>query len=229
MHNITPYHAKFFAYEAINGNLDNPAKIKEVVFQFKQAIAEKIYNQMKAHFELSRPDYVKPNVLPFVKIEEHNFSALINSGYRDYREIIQPTSMIPKYVFRGFEKSCHLEYKFDSKTEQDLAFVLENDKSVLKWLRPATNQLRIYWDNNSKRYEPDFIIETENAIYMIETKAANEMQDIDVLAKKAAAEKYCKYATEYTLSNGGKPWKYLLIPHNQVTRTVRLDYLISLN
>jgi type III restriction enzyme len=97
----------------------------------------------------------------------------------------------------------------------------------LKWLRPATNQFRIYWDNNSKRYEPDFIAKTENTIYMIETKAANEMQDGDVLAKKAAAEKYCKYATEYTLSNGGKSWKYLLIPHNQVSRTVGLDYLIT--
>lgn len=216
------------AYETIKNNLQNINKVQEVIFQFKQAIAEKIYNQMKEHFELSQPDYVKPNVLPFVKIEEHNYSVLTNTGYKDYRDIIQPTGLIPKYVFRGFEKACHLEYKFDSKTEQDLAFVLENDKSVLKWLRPAANQLRIYWDNNSKRYEPDFIVETEKAIYMIETKAANEMQDADVLAKKTAADKYCKYATEYTLANDGKPWKYFLIPHNQVTRTVGLDYLLSL-
>jgi type III restriction enzyme len=216
------------AYETIKNNLQNINKVQEVIFQFKQAIAEKIYNQMKEHFELSQPDYVKPNVLPFVKIEEHNYSVLTNTGYKDYRDIIQPTGLIPKYVFRGFEKACHLEYKFDSKTEQDLVFVLENDKSVLKWLRPATNQFRIYWDNNSKRYEPDFIVETEKAIHMIETKAANEMQEADVLAKKAAADKYCKYATEYTLANGGKPWKYFLIPHNQVTRTVGLDYLLSL-
>jgi len=216
------------AYEAVKENLNDASKIKEVIFQFKQAIAEKIYNQMKDHFELSRPDYVKPNVLPFVKIEEHNFSALVNSGYRDYREIIQPTSMIPKYVFRGFEKAGHLEYKFDSKTEQDLAFVLENDTSVLKWLRPAPNQFRIYWDNNSKRYEPDFVVETADAIFIIETKAANEIQNDDVLAKKAAAEKYCRYATEYTSTNDGKSWKYLLIPHHEVSRTVGLDYLISL-
>ena len=213
------------AYEAVNKHLNDATKIKEVIFQFKQAIAEKIYNQMKEHFELSRPDYVKPNVLPFVKIEEHNFSALLNSGYRDYREIVQPASMIPKYVFRGFEKACHLEYKFDSKTEQDLAFVLENDKSVQKWLRPAANQFRIYWDSNSKKYEPDFIVETSDVIYMIETKAANEMQNADVQDKKSAAQKYCKYATEYTSANGGKTWKYLLIPHNEVSRTVGLDYL----
>ena len=216
------------AYEAIKNNLNEAAKIKEVIFQFKQAIAEKIYNQMKEHFELSRPEYVKPNVLPFVKIEEHNFSALANSGYCDYREIVQPASLIPKYVFRGFEKASHLEYKFDSKTEQDFAFILENDKSVLKWLRPAPNQFRIYWDNNSKRYEPDFIVETDEMIYMIETKSAKDMQDDDVQAKKAAAEKYCHHATEYTLAHGGKSWKYLLVPHHEVSRTAGLNYLISL-
>ena len=216
------------ACEAIKKNLNDTAKIKEVIFQFKQAIAEKIYHQMKKHFEISRTEYVQPNVLPFVKIEEHNFSALANSGYRDYRDVIQPAGMVPKYVFRGFEKACHLEYKFDSKTEQDFAFILENDTSVLKWLRPAPNQFRIYWDNNSKRYEPDFIVETDEVIYMIETKSAKDMQDNDVQAKKAAAGKYCRYATEYTSVNGGKSWKYLLFPHHEVSRTVGLDYLISL-
>jgi type III restriction enzyme len=136
--------------------------------------------------------------------------------------------MVPKYVFRGFEKACHIEYKFDSKAEQDMAFVLENDKSVLKWLRPAPNQFRIYWDNNSKRYEPDFIVETADIIFIIEIKAANEIQNAEVLEKKAAAENYCTYATEYTSTNGGKPWRYLLIPHNEVAYTVGLDYLGSI-
>jgi len=212
------------ACEAIEKN-QGAEKTTEIVFQFKQAIAEKIYNQMKDHFEISQPDYVKPNVLPFVKIEDHNFSAMMKGGYKDYREFVQPTSSISKYVFRGFEKACHLEYKFDSKTEQDFAFVLENDNSVLKWLRPATNQFRIYWNNNSRKYEPDFIVETEDAIYMVETKAANDMQNPEVLDKKNAAEKYCKYASEYTSMHGGKPWKYLLIPHNNVSRSVSLGYL----
>lgn len=33
---------------------------------------------------------------------------------------------------------------------------------------------------------------------LIEVKAANEMQDLEVQAKAAAALKYCNYATEYT-------------------------------
>lgn len=178
------YHLATQAYNAIKENIDKEENILQAIFQFKSAIADKIYMQMKANFSLSTPEYVAPRVYPFTKIEQWNFSALVNAGYKDYRDIVTPTIMVPKYVFRGFEKACHFEYKFDSKTEQDLAFVLENDKKVIKWLRPATNQFRIYWDNNSKRYEPDFIIETEDTIYMVEPKAETKMQDADVLAKK---------------------------------------------
>jgi type III restriction enzyme len=134
--------------------------------------------------------------------------------------------MIPKFVFRGFEKACHFEYKFDSKTEQDFAYVLENEVNVRRWLRPAPNQFRIYWDNNSKRYEPDFVVETTNCIYMIETKAEKDLDNDDVQAKKKAAETYCKFATEYTTANGGKPWKYLLIPHTVVSRTASFEFIV---
>lgn len=221
------YHLATQAYNAIKENIDKEENILQAIFQFKSAIADKIYMQMKANFSLSTPEYVAPRVYPFTKIEQWNFSALVNAGYKDYRDIVTPTIMVPKYVFRGFEKACHFEYKFDSKTEQDLAFVLENDKKVIKWLRPATNQFRIYWDNNSKKYEPDFIIETEDTIYMVEPKAETKMQDADVLAKKQAALKYCKYATEFTSQNSGKQWKYLLVPHNEISRTINFDLLIA--
>lgn len=221
------YHLANQAYDYILENSVEKDKIHQTIFQFKSAIADKIYNQMKVHFILSTPDYVAPRVYAFTKIEQWNFSALINAGYKDYREVVVPTISVPKYVFRGFEKACHFEYKFDSKTEQDLAFVIENDAKVIKWLRPASNQFRMYWDNNSKRYEPDFIIETEDTIYMVEPKSSANMLDADVLAKKKAALKYCKYATEFTSQNSGKPWKYLLVPHNEISRTINFDLLIA--
>ena len=213
------------AVTEIKAHLENEKELSETVFQFKSAIAEKIYIQMKEHFVLHTPDYVAPRVLPFVGIEPWSASALVNAGYKDYRDIITPTVSVPKYVFRGFEKACHFEYKFDSKTEQDFAFILENDATVTKWLRPAPNQFRIYWDNNSKKYEPDFIVETTNTIYMVETKALNNINDPDVQAKKVAAERYCKYASEFTAQYGGKAWKYLLLPHDQVSRTSSFNYL----
>ena len=136
---------------------------------------------------------------------------------------------IKKYIFTGFLKSYYTECKFDSKTEVDFAYVLETDNDVRRWLRPASNQFNIYWCNGSRKYEPDFIVETNDCIYMVETKAAKDVTDEDVQAKKKAAEEYCRNATEYTLKNGGKPWKYHLLRHDIVDREKSFKYLMTLS
>ena len=206
------------AVSVIETNLKEGEDIKKLVFQWRGLIATKIYNQMMQHFKLHEPDYIKPNVRPFTNIENWNFTAQINLSRKDYRDEGFPAIQVPKFVFNGFEKSCHQEYKFDSRTEQTFSFILENDTEVIKWLRPAPNQFRIYWQNNNKIYEPDFIAETVDVIYMIEVKAANEMQNPEVQAKAVAAKKYCNYATEYTAEYGGKEWRYILIPHDKVAK-----------
>ena len=154
---------------------------------------------------------------------------LKNEGRKDYRDESFPASQVPKFVFSGFEKSCHFEYKFDSRTEQTLSFILENDKDVIKWLRPAPNQFRIYWKHNSRVYEPDFVVETADCIYLLEPKASNEVASEDVQAKARAALNYCNYATEYTDEHGGKPWKYVLIPHDQVVKTSSFKGVVTPN
>ncbi len=207
------------AVQELESNLKDGEDIRKLVFQWRGLIAGRVYTQMMQHFKLKESGYIKPNVKPFTKIEDWNFTALKNAGYKDYRDENFPASTVPNFVFRGFEKSCHFEYKFDSRTEQTISFIMENDKDVLKWLRPAPNQFRIYWHNNSKLYEPDFIAETADSIYMLEPKAEKEMEQKDVQEKAAAALKYCKYASEYTAEHGGKKWKYVLIPHTQVTKT----------
>ena len=107
--------------------------------------------------------------------------------------------------------------------------ILENDSQVLKWLRPAPNQFRIYWEHNSKLYLPDFIAETADCIYMVETKAANEMMTSEVQEKAKSAIKYCAYASEFTAENGGKPWKYALIPHDQVAKNSSFRGIVGVN
>ncbi len=198
-----------------------------LVRQYRKLIASRIYDQLKAHFKMSDPDYVPPKILPFVKIEDWNFTVPKENGYRHYTDIIQPLSLVPKYVYRGFEKACHYEYKFDSNTEKDFAFVIENDNSVIKWLRPADNQFRIYWGQNSRRYVPDFVVETEDSIFMCEPKKAKEVETEEVQLKMKAALRYCKYANEFTSKNGGKKWRYLLIPHDKVEKTSSLEGLIN--
>jgi len=210
-------------------NLKDGEDLNTLVFQWRGAIANKMYHQMMEHFKLHEPEYIKPNVKPFTKIEDWNFTTLKNEGRKDYRDDSFPAVQVPKYVFIGFEKSCHFEYKFDSRTEQTLAMILETDKEVMKWLRPAPNQFRIYWHHNSKIYEPDFVVETADCIYLIETKRADEIPSNEVRAKAQAALKYCNYATEYTAEFGGKQWKYVLIPHDQVSKTNSFKGVVSNN
>jgi len=189
-----------------------------VVQYHKKSIAEYIYVQMMQddHFYVEEPEFEKPEVYPFSKIEEHNFAKETRDGVHDFRETITPTSAIPSKVFAGFQKACHWLYKFHSKTEKDFAVILEDDEDVLKWLRPAKRQFNIWYRQNSKQYLPDFVVETDEAIYLVETKMESEMTSPEVAEKAKAALEYCKYATDFTSQNGGKPWKYLLIPHTAV-------------
>jgi type III restriction enzyme len=47
-----------------------------------------------------------------------------------------------------------------------------------------------------------------------------------VQSKADSAVRWCRHATEHAANVGGKPWKYLLIPHDEVAESNRLsDYL----
>lgn len=218
------YHLAQQALDAIASYLDDEAKLSKVVCEFKKAITNNIYDQMKRHFVMTSTGYVKPRVLPFTGMAEQNVKEIEGYGRIDYRHVIPP-SHVRKFVFTGYLKSYYTECKFDSKTEHDFSFVLENDTKVLRWLRPAREQFSIYWSNGAKRYEPDFIVETDDCIYMVETKAANEVSSEEVQMKKQAAEEYCSHATEFTSENGGKPWKYVLLPHDTIDRTASFSFL----
>jgi type III restriction enzyme len=190
-------------------------------------MAATIYDQMNRNFLMTSTGYIKPKVLPFVGMVEQNVKEIDGYGRTDYRNVVPPAHL-RKFVFTGYIKSYYTEYKFDSKTEHDFSFILENDDKVLRWIRPAREQFNIYWSNGSRRYEPDFIVETEDCIYMVETKAANELSSEEVLMKKTAACEYCRHATEYTMENGGKPWKYVLLPHDIVERSASFAFLLAL-
>ncbi len=206
--------------------LDEDNQINVIQYN-KKEIADYIYAQMMEHFFIEAPSYETPIVRPFTRIEEHNYTKYAKDSILHFTETVTPTSAIPTKVFTGFSKACHNLYKFDSKTEKDFATILENDKDVLKWLRPAPNQFYIYWNHNTRQYRPDFIVETADTIYMIETKKEGDIDTTEVKEKTKAALEYCKHATEYTTKHGGKPWKYVLIPHNAVQMNMSFEFLVT--
>lgn len=201
-----------------------------VINQNKPVIADFIYKQMMEKFYYEMSEFEEPiiDVKAFTKIEEHNYSKYTSDQVHHFTDTINPASLIPSKVFTGFKKACHNLYKFDSKTEKDFSIILEQDDTVLKWLRPAMNQFMIYWDRQrSKKYIPDFIVETNESIYMIETKKSSDVDDEEVKEKSRAATEYCQYASEYSFQNGGKPWKYILIPHDAVKLNISFKFMMD--
>ena len=107
--------------------------------------------------------------------------------------------------------------------------LLEKDSSnfVSKWLRPADRQFNITWGPLGKKYEPDFIVETIDTIYMVEIKKAQDVDSNEVQEKAKAANIYCEQASVYTKDTGGKQWEYVLIPHDKVTQSASIKSLLE--
>jgi type III restriction enzyme len=213
------------AVEKFKTYLDEDTVVNNVVPCHKKEIGRYIYSQMKQHFYCERIGFEKPIVKPFTRIEEHNFSKDTKDSIHHYTQTITPTRDIPRKIFTGFTKACHRFYKFESKPEKDFAVILEQDKSVLKWLRPAPNQFRIYW-RPTNQYHPDFVAESKDTIYLIETKREATIDTVEVEEKAQAALEYCRNATEFTTQHEGKPWKYILIPANAVMTNMSFDTIV---
>lgn len=199
--------------------------LKNIVLYHKREIGLYIYAQLQQHFYLETSGFEEPIVYPFDRIKPHNFSKYTADSVHHYTETINPTNTIPSKVFGGFKKACHNLYKFDSKAEKDFATILEKDKDALKWLRPAESQFELYWKHNSKRYHPDFVVETADAIFMVEIKAEKDIDDTEVQEKAEAGKKYCDVVSTFNVANGGKTWTYVLIPHTAVVANMSLKSL----
>jgi type III restriction enzyme len=82
-------------------------------------------------------------------------------------------------------------------------------------MKPGPRQLQIYY-HADQSCEPDFVVETTTEKLLCEPKAAGETADPEVQDKARAAALWCRHATDHARQNGGKPWRYLLIPHDAI-------------
>ena len=53
----------------------------------------------------------------------------------------------------------------------------------------------------------------------------NKARRSEAHSKKEAAIKWCKNASDYAAANGGKPWRYVLIPHNSIAVNMTIEGL----
>jgi type III restriction enzyme len=160
-------------------------------------------------------------------LEPSAYTARDGEPIHDFRQTVEGRTRIPQMLFGGFQRCLYSVQKFDSDTERRLAVILDRDAQ--KWFKPAQGQFQISYKvgTDHREYVPDFVAETTDCLYMLEPKARNEMTGPEVLAKKKAAVLWCARATDHARSNGGKPWQYVLIPHDVIAENMTLAGLVS--
>ena len=110
--------------------------------------------------------------------QSYRYSERANLFSDEYTENIQSV------LFEGIKRGVFSTAKFDSRPELLLARILETESAdVQNWLRPAPQEFNITY-NHGHNYEPDFVVETEDTIYLVEVKGEDKLNDPDVIAKK---------------------------------------------
>ena len=209
----------------LRGYLSDEAEVRNVLDLDRQLIAKNIHAQIMANFHESATEYAVEVRRGFTALKEPTYTVGAGQTVRDYRDTVNEPSRIKQMVFGHFSRCLYPLQKFDSDTERRFAVILERDAD--KWFKPAKGQFQVYYKLGVEQpeYIPDFVVETAEGLFMCETKARNELGTDEVKAKAEAGALWCRHASDHALKIGSKPWKYLLVPHDQVTEDKRLlDY-----
>jgi len=195
---------------------------RSVLDRDRRLIANNIHAQMMDHFWEKAPGYEVRVSRGFTALKPFNYTASAKTPVQNYRVTVEDKGRIKQMLFGGFEKCLYPLQKFDSDSERRFAVILE--RNAHKWFRPVKGQFQVFYKFGAEQpeYVPDFVAETAGKIYMAETKARGDLADAEVLAKANAAVKWCEHASEYARSIGGKPWEYLMIPHDEINEARRL-------
>jgi len=200
---------------------------KNALIYYQKQLAAFVHAQMQAKQWEKTTGYDVIVSKGFTDLKPSAYTAKEDEPIQDFRQTVEDRGRIGQKLFGGFQRSLYSIQKFDSDTERRLAVILDRDSQ--KWFRPASGQFQISYKQGATmhEYQPDFVAETADCIHMLEPKARNEMTSHDVLAKKDAAVLWCNRATNHSLTNGGKPWKYVLIPHDVIVENMTLAGLVK--
>lgn len=197
----------------------DPEQVRSVLQGHARGMAENMWRE--------QTNYRVTVTAAFDHLKPQTFDGSGPGAIRDLRNPPERLQDIRRFIFSGFQKGCYNLAKFDSDTERRMALTLEQDPTVLLWMKPGPNQFKIF-DSDGSAYQPDFVVETNTEKLIIETKRESEMTDTTVLRKADAASLWCHIATEvHGKKVGDKPWSYLLIPEAAVQNNATVTGLAA--
>jgi type III restriction enzyme len=204
-------------------------EVWQVLHHHQKEIARFIHGQMQKYYREEISGYEVKISKGFTELKPSAYTVNYRQKNLDYRVSPADKSNMAKYLFGGFSKCLYAVQKFHSESERVLSVILERES--IKWFKPAKGQFQIYYKSGADHpeYQPDFVVETETAIYMLEPKAKKDMEDTNVIAKMEAATRWCERASDHNAKHGGKPWHYALISHEKIKENMTIEGLVGLH
>ena len=149
---------------------------RKVLRCYQRNIAQFIHAQMQAHYWEDVVGYEVKISKGFTELKQSAYTYSVEEPPADYRVAPADKSNMAKYLFGGFARCLYPVQKFDSDSERKLAVILERDAE--KWFKPAKGQFQIFYRKGADHleYQPDFVAETADMIYMMEPKMRKEME-----------------------------------------------------
>ena len=95
---------------------------------------------------------------------------------------------------------------------------VDADGDVESWIKISETRHRfatisyMRTDGLLATYHPDFIVETNDSLFLVETKGADKVKDRNVQQKRRAATEWCEKINQLPeQSRNGKEWEYILL------------------
>ena len=196
-------------------------ELRKLVHLYRVPIVEDLKAQIRANI-YDQTEVTHKMEDGFIEFGKFTKTVLADGGTLDLRADLPDGANLKRFLFTGVTKGLFDAVAFDSGPERDLAVVMEDDKKVLKWLRPPLDQLPIFY--RGRFYNVDFVVETATTKFLLEIKARNALGEGDVKEKAKSAIRWCEIASGV---EQGKKWEYRLVPDDAVRRTNDFHFIIG--
>ena len=206
--------------------LKSDEDVRNVLMYYQTTLGKLVHAQMEGHRWEHTAGWEVKTISGHRHLTPATFQLRPGQTALGFRAPVDDKRSITQMVFSGFKKCLYGLQKFDSDPERRFAVVLENDRHVHKWVKPAKGNFQILF-RGGDLYEPDFVVEAQGSLYLAEVKRRDLVTDRVVQQKADAAKVWCARATDYTKTTGGKPWSYLLVPDDAIQENMSLSHLVQ--
>lgn len=203
-------------------------EVSNVLIYHQKQLSAFVHAQMIEHQWEKATEYEVVVKKGFTELKQGAYTVRTDESVSDFHMTITDRSRIGQMVFGGFQRCLYPLVKFQSDSERKLAVILDRESN--KWFKPLKGQFQIFYRSgiDHAEYIPDFVAETADTIYMLEPKERRELENPEVLAKQESARRWCEHATLHCEGNGGKRWRYALIPHDCITENMTIAGIVGL-